>query len=73
MKMKPHGIGRPQMKVTPEMARMAAESFSSMSAEEISKAVASGGSSMPASAAGVSALPLGAQITPEMHKAAAEV
>ena len=53
---------------------MAAESFSAMSADEISKAVASAGSSMPPSAAAAAAgLPPGAQITPEMQRAAAEV
>ena len=56
---------------------MAVDSFSTMSADEISQAVtsAAAGSSLPsaASAMGAAGLPPGTQITPEMQKAAADL
>lgn len=54
--------------VTPEMARAAAESFDSMSPEEISQAVASGGLPNPLGGSGMQP-----NITPEMQRAASEV
>ena len=58
---RPPTLTHTHTQVTPEMARAAAESFESMSPDEIRRAAAaSGGSGMP-------------NITPEMHKAASEV
>ena len=53
--------------VTPEMARAAAESFESMSSEEISRAVASGVLPNPLGGSGMP------NITPEMQRTASEV